>query len=144
MASGAAAEVFQAGHHGSTYGGNPLACAAALAVIETMERDGIADRAAARGEQIRDSLRQRIGDLPGVREIRGRGLMIGVELNDPCAELVPAALARNLLINVTAGNTIRLLPPLIIGEQEADLLVDGVSELVASFLEHPSDKAVNG
>jgi acetylornithine aminotransferase len=144
MASGAAAEVFQAGHHGSTYGGNPLACAAALAVIETMERDGIADRAAARGEQIRDSLRQRIGDLPGVREIRGRGLMIGVELNDPCTDLVAAALARNLLINVTAGNTIRLLPPLIISEQEAELLADGISNLVASFLATAPDAVANG
>ena len=144
MASGAAAEVFHVGHHGSTYGGNPLACAAALAVIETMEQEGIADRAAARGKQIRDRLHQRIGDLTGVSEIRGRGLMIGVELNDPCGELVSAALARGLLINVTAGNTIRLLPPLILSEQEADLLADGVSDLVENFLDRAADKAVNG
>jgi acetylornithine aminotransferase len=134
MASGDAAEVFSAGHHGSTYGGNPLACAAALAVVETMERDGLAEQAARRGEQIRHSLQRRIGDLPGVTDIRGRGLMIGVELSRDCAELVPAGLAMGLLINVTAGNTIRLLPPLIISEEQADVLSDGICTLVETFL----------
>ncbi|MEE4190514.1 MAG: aspartate aminotransferase family protein [Halieaceae bacterium] len=135
MAGGAAAEVFQAGHHGSTYGGNPLACAAALAVIETMEAEGIADHAAATGAQILAGFRERLGDLPGVRDIRGRGMMLGIELDEPCGELVTEALAAGLLINVTAGNVIRLLPPLILNQAEAEQLVDGVSALVTRFLQ---------
>ena len=144
MATSPAAEVFGVGHHGSTYGGNPLACAAALAVIDTMERENLADRATQRGEQIRNIFSDRLGALPGVRDIRGRGLMIGVELAEPCAELVPAGLEQGLLINVTAGNTIRLLPPLVISEEEADQLADGVSTLVESHLEGGREQAANG
>ena len=138
MAGPAAAEVFKAGHHGSTYGGNPLACAAALAVIETMESEGIAARAAALGEKIREGFRSRLGDTHGVIDIRGRGLMLGIELERPCGELVEQALARGLLINVTAGNVIRMLPPLIISDADAEALVDGVSDLVQTFLGNTS------
>ncbi len=135
MAGGAAAEVFQAGHHGSTYGGNPLACAAALAVIETMETEAIADHAAAIGARILAGFREQLGGVAGVRDIRGRGLMLGIELDSPCGDLVDAALDAGLLINVTAGNVIRLLPPLILNETEAEQLVDGVSGLVIRFLQ---------
>ena len=133
MAAGEAAQVFQAGHHGSTYGGNPLACAAALAVIDTMEAEGIPARAGALGQRLLEGFRQRVGHLPAVRDVRGRGLMIGIELDRECGELVTRALERGLLINVTAGNTIRLLPPLILSDTEAEQLLEGVSELVLAF-----------
>ncbi len=135
MAGGAAADVFQAGHHGSTYGGNPLACAAALAVIETMHKEGIAEHAATLGARVLEGFRARLGGIDGVRDIRGRGLMLGIELDQPCGELVGAALDQGLLINVTAGNVIRLLPPLILDDAEADQLVDGVTGLVMAFLQ---------
>ncbi len=134
MAGGAAADVFQAGHHGSTYGGNPLACAAALAVIDTMETEAIAARATSLGARVLDGFRDRLAGMPGVNDVRGRGLMLGIELDQPCGELVEAALARGLLINVTAGRVIRMLPPLILSDSEADELVDGVAGLVTDFL----------
>jgi acetylornithine aminotransferase len=134
MAAGAAAEVFQAGHHGSTYGGNPLACAAALAVINTMEADGLAGRASRLGEAILDGFRSRLGDLPGVIDIRGRGLMLGIELERPCGELVAEGIREGLLFNVTAEKVIRMLPPLILSDAEAERLVDGVSGLVERFV----------
>ena len=133
MARGEAADVLTPGNHGSTYGGNPLACAAALAVIDTMEKEQLAHRAAVLGERIRERMGNAIGTLPAVGEIRGRGLMIGVELTEPCAELAGRALHKGLLINVTAGNTIRLLPPLVMSDAEADQLADGVAELVTEF-----------
>ncbi len=134
MAGSAAADVFQAGHHGSTYGGNPLACAAALAVIDTMEAEGIAAHAADIGDQVLEGFRDRLAGTTGVLDIRGRGLMLGIELEKPCGELVAAALERGLLINVTAGNVIRMLPPLILDQSEAEQLVGGVSDLVTEFL----------
>ncbi|MEP5765062.1 MAG: aspartate aminotransferase family protein [Halieaceae bacterium] len=134
MASGAAASVFTPGNHGSTYGGNPLACAAALAVIETMEAEGIAARAASLGDHIQARFRQGLGQLDGVKDIRGRGLMLGIELDRPCAELVALGVEQGLLINVTAGNTIRLLPPLNLSDAESDQLVNGICQLVKSFL----------
>jgi len=133
MAHGAAANVFSAGNHGSTYGGNPLACAAALAVIDTMESEGLAARAAELGERIRNRFQEGIGALPEVTDIRGRGLMIGVELSTACGELVQLGLEREILMNVTAGNTIRLLPPLILSDAEADDLADRVIDAVSDF-----------
>ena len=144
MAANAAASVFEVGHHGSTYGGNPLACAAALAVIDTMNREGIAERAVSRGSQLRELLHQRLDGVSGLVDIRGRGLMVGVELAEPCAELVGQALAQGLLINVTAGNTIRLLPPLILSEAETEQLADGVAGLVKGFLESREHDTANG
>lgn len=134
MAAGAASEVFGAGHHGSTYGGNPLACAAALAVIDTMQSGALAARAASLGETILEGFRARLGDLAGVVDIRGRGLMMGIELDRPCGELVSRGIERGLLFNVTAERVIRMLPPLIISDDEAALLVDSISDLVESFL----------
>ena len=146
MAGGAAAETFQFGHHGSTYGGNPLACAAALAVIDTMEKDNLAARAAELGERIRSGFSARLGQLPGVVDIRGRGLMMGIELAAPCGQLVQSALEQGLLINVTAGSVIRMLPPLIISDADAELLIDGISGLVEQFLdaELPASASASG
>jgi acetylornithine aminotransferase len=134
LAKGAAAEQFHPGQHGSTYGGNPLACRAALAVLETMEKLALHKRAATLGEKLLQALQTRLADLPGVTEVRGRGLLLGIELEKPCGELTKLALAEGLLINVTADNVIRLLPPLVMSDSEADQLVDGLSKLVTRFL----------
>lgn len=134
LARGAAADVFGPGTHGSTFGGNPLACRAARAVLDTLSREGLAGRAAGLGEYLIDGFRQRLGGRTGVVEVRGRGLMLGIELDRPCAELVPQALAAGLLINVTADRVIRLLPPLILDAAQAELLLDGVARLVGDFL----------
>jgi acetylornithine aminotransferase len=134
LARGAAAELFAPGHHGSTFGGNPLACAAANAVCEVMSRERLWDAAGALGHRIIHSLHRRVGGLDGVVKVRGRGLMIGVELDRPCGELVGQALDRGLLINVTAERVVRLLPPLIYSEAQADQLVDTLSDLIQDFL----------
>ncbi len=139
LARGAAAETFKPGNHASTFGGNPLACSAALAVIDTIENHRLTERAAVLGARIAEQLRARLqhgasahGKL--VNEIRNRGLMIGIELDRPCGELVGKALEHGLLINVTAERVIRLLPPLILSDAEADQIVDGVVELVTSLV----------
>ncbi|MDR9467779.1 aspartate aminotransferase family protein [Marinospirillum sp.] len=134
LAQGQAAELFQPGHHGSTYGGTPLGCAVVLAVLKTLEEENLCQRASQLGERIQDRLQQQLGDLDALVEIRGRGLMIGIELDRPCAELVKLALDSGLLINVTAGSVIRLLPPLIFTDQEADQLVDRLVPLVKDWL----------
>ena len=134
LASGAAAELFGPGNHGSTFGGNPLVCRAALTVLEVLDSEGLIERAAVLGDRLLAGFRTRLGNLPGVREIRGRGLMLGIELDRPCAPLVSQALDAGLLINVTAERVIRLLPPLTLADTEADTLVDGVSTLVEGFL----------
>ena len=87
------------------------------------------------GRRLLEGFTRRLGELPGVVAIRGRGLMLGIELDRPCAELMQSALQRKLLINVTAGNVVRLLPPLIISEAQADDIIDGVSDLIANFLD---------
>ena len=112
LARGDAARVLGAGHHGSTYGGNPLVCAAALAVIDTIREQDLCANASAMGQLIRDTLMADAGAAAKIREIRGQGLMLGIALDRDCGELVAAGLEAGLLINVTAGDTIRLLPPL--------------------------------
>ncbi len=134
LARGAAAEVFGPGTHGSTFGGNPLACRAASAVLATIEDEGLTARAAERGAQLLAGFRQALAHQPGVADIRGRGLMIGIELDRPCADLVGQALAAGLLINVTADRVIRLLPPLILEPAQADLLVSELARLIRDFL----------
>jgi acetylornithine aminotransferase len=134
LAHGAAAQVFKPGSHGSTFGGNPLACTAAYTTLRIIGDEGLLDNATRIGRAIRDGLRQRLAGMPGVREIRGKGLMLGLELDQPCGDLVKQASNRGLLINVTADTVVRLLPPLILREQEAQLLVDGVADLVEKFL----------
>ncbi|MGC8467233.1 MAG: aspartate aminotransferase family protein [Acidithiobacillus sp.] len=125
-----AAALFGPGKHGTTFGGGPLVCAAALAVLETMEREDIPAQAARQGQRLRDSLRQKLGQHPLVEEIRGMGLMVGVVLRRKPERLVEKALDAGLLINVTAERVIRLLPPLIIQEAEIERLTDILSTLL--------------
>lgn len=144
LARGAAAAVLGPGTHGSTFGGNPLACRAASAVLATIEAEGLTARAAERGGQLLAGFRQALAHQPGVLDIRGRGLMIGIELDRPCADLVAQALAAGLLINVTADRVIRLLPPLILEPAQADLLVGGLARLIGDFLATPPPPAHGG
>ena len=133
LAKGIAATLFQPGHHGSTYGGNPLVTSAALAVVETMENEKLAERAAYLGEHMSASFAEQLKDLEGVVEIRAKGLMLGIQLDRPCAELVKAGLDSGILINVTAGDVVRLLPPLIITDEQAHEIATKVSELIHHF-----------
>ena len=134
LAAGKAAEVLQPGSHGTTFGGNPLACSAALAVLETLETEQLISNAASLGKALLDNFSSELDGVEGVLEIRGSGLMIGIELDRPCGELVGQALNQGLLINVTAEKVIRLLPPLILTEKQADIIVEQVSKLVKDFL----------
>jgi acetylornithine aminotransferase len=135
LARGAAADVFQPGNHGSTFGGNPLACAAALATLNTIEEEGLLENSRVRGEAIRAGLRSALAGVQGVVDIRGEGMMIGVELDRPCGELVGVARDAGVLINVTADKVIRLVPPLIYGAAEVDALVAAVSGIVRNYLQ---------
>ena len=134
LARGPAAAVFGPGSHGSTFGGNPLACRAARAVLETIEAEGLIAQAAERGAWLCGAFAESLMGLPGVVSIRGRGLMLGIELDRPCADLVGLALAEGLLINVTAERVIRLLPPLILDQTQAATLVETLSGLIRRFL----------
>ncbi len=135
LARGPAAGVFSPGNHGSTFGGNPLACRAALAVIETIEANGLVERAAALGQHMLEEFTHLLSDLPGVIDVRGTGLLLGIELDRPCGPLVDRAREQGLLINVTAQNVVRLLPPLILDDSQAHFLVEMVSELIKDFLQ---------
>lgn len=134
LARGTAAELFHPGHHGSTYGGNPLVCRAALAVMDTMQQDALDTRAAQLGEKLLQGFQTTLSALEGVTEIRGQGLLLAIELDRPCGELVKLALDAGLLINVTASQVIRLLPPLIMSDDQADQLIGELSQLVSDFL----------
>ncbi|HMM55721.1 MAG TPA: aspartate aminotransferase family protein [Candidatus Desulfobacillus sp.] len=134
LAAGSAAGVFKPGNHGSTFGGNPLACAAALTTLAVIEEDGLLARAALLGERIRADFAAALAGLDGVVAIRGDGLMIGIELDRPCGELVARALERGLLINVTAEKVVRLLPPLIFSDEDARELVALLAPLIREFL----------
>jgi acetylornithine aminotransferase len=134
VARGEAATLFHPGNHGSTFGGNPLACTAALATIDIIQSEDLCRNAAEVGAHIQTSLRRALAETPGVREVRGKGMMIGIELDRPCGELVKTALEAGLLINVTADNVIRLVPPLVMSRAEADQLVDQLAPMVRSFL----------
>ena len=134
LASGAAADIFKPGNHGSTFGGNPLSASAALAVLHTLERDGLVERAGQLGNHLLEHFEQRLGGLEGVVSIRGKGLMLGIELDRACSELVQQALQRKLLINVTAEKVVRLLPPLILSDEQAGEIASTVCELIETFL----------
>lgn len=134
MAGGKAAKLFGPGNHGSTFGGNPLACTAALTTIETIEQEGLMARAERIGGLLRQSFKESLSGQSGVIDIRGQGLMIGIELDRPCGELVQRALDAGLLINVTADKVVRLLPPLVFGEAEAKELVERLTPLIKQFL----------
>ena len=125
--------MLQPGSHGSTFGGNPLVSAAALAVIDILSEQGLAERAAASGRVMLETFREHLEHLDEVVTIRGKGLMIGIELSGDCGVLVERALERRLLINVTAGRVVRLLPPLIITEDELRHIIDTVCFLVKDF-----------
>ncbi len=134
LARGAAAQVFKPGNHGSTFGGNPLASAAALATLSIIEDEGLLQNAVDMGTLIRDGITEGLKGTAGLREIRGRGLMIGIELDRPCGELVGLALEKQLLINVTVDNVVRLLPPLTINKDEAGQIVSILVPLMREFL----------
>lgn len=131
LAQGKAANVLQPGNHGSTFGGNPLACTAALAVIDTITENGFINAIASRGTQILNALKEALKNHKSVIDIRGKGLMIGIELNKPCADFVGLAQKKGLLINVTAGNALRLLPPFIMNDEETEFLIKGIVDLVS-------------
>jgi len=135
LARGAAADVFQPGNHGSTFGGNPLACAAALATLDAIEEEKLLENVNVRGDAIRAGLRAALSGVHGVVDIRGEGMMIGVELDRPCGELVGVARDAGVLINVTADTVIRLVPPLVYGAAEVDALVTAVSGIVKTYLQ---------
>jgi acetylornithine aminotransferase len=134
LAHGPAAGLFAPGNHGSTFGGNPLACAAALAVCNIITEQQLWKTAAALGKYIRDGLRSALTGVHGFVEVRGQGLMIGMQLDRPCVELVSLALNDGLLINVTADSVVRLLPPLVMSQKQADRLVSQLVSLVSDFL----------
>lgn len=129
-----AANIFQPGNHGTTFGGNPLAMRAGVETIRIMEEDGLLENAATVGAHLRDALTRELGALPGVKDIRGQGLMLGMELAQPCGVLVNRAAEAGLLISVTADTVVRMLPPLIFTRAEADEAVGILAPLVKAFL----------
>lgn len=139
LVAGRAVELFTPGSHGTTFGGNPLACRAALTVLDVMQAEGLREEAARQGAQLLRLLEERLGQQPEVVEIRGRGLMLGVELDRPAGELVRIALDRGLLLNVTAERVVRLLPPLIISDAQITEIADTLSEIVLELI-HKSEK----
>ncbi len=134
LARGTAAQTFTPGKHGSTFGGGPLACRAALTTLQVIEEEGLLDNAERIGAFLRRDLGERLAELPGVIEIRGQGLMIGIALDRPCGELVAQALAQRMLINVTADSVVRLLPPLVMRQEEAELLSAQLAGLIRAHL----------
>lgn len=127
------ANLFQPGNHGSTFGGNPLACATGLAVVKELARGNYAERAAELGERILNGFRDRLWGADYIKDIRGKGMMFGIELDHPCAELVPLALMQGILLNVTHDNTIRLLPALTMTDEQADEMVEKISKLIKVY-----------
>ncbi|MFT6791419.1 MAG: acetylornithine/N-succinyldiaminopimelate aminotransferase [Cellvibrionaceae bacterium] len=130
MTRGKASEVLQPGNHGSTYGGNPLACATVSAVINTIDREQLCQQASSLGEYFRRGFHDALAHKQQLQQIRVKGLMIGIELREPCTELVGQAADKALLINVTADSVIRLLPPLIISRAQADRVIETVASLI--------------
>ncbi|MEI8162577.1 MAG: aspartate aminotransferase family protein [Betaproteobacteria bacterium] len=134
LAAGRAAGVFKPGNHGSTFGGNPLACVAALTTLDVIEADALMAHAKQLGAAIRDGLRSGLSGVGGLVEVRGDGLMIGIELDRPCADLVQRGLDAGLLINVTADKVVRLLPALVMTDAEGAELVAALVALIKEFL----------
>jgi len=134
LARGPAAQVFKPGSHGSTFGGNPFAARVALAVIDAIETGNLTARAAELGRRLLAGLEDALQDVAGVADIRGRGLLLAVELDRPCKEVMQLALEQRLLVNVTADKVVRLLPPFILTDAEADELVARLARAVKTFL----------
>ena len=130
-----ASQVLGPGNHGSTFGGNPLASAASLAVLDILERENLADQAEQSGQQLQTLLAESLADMPGIKEIRGLGLLLAVELDRPCGELVMKAAEKGLLINVTADSVIRLLPPLVCSESDIREIAARLVPIIEEFLE---------
>jgi len=135
LARGAATDLFQPGNHGTTYGGNPLGCRVAHTVVNTIVENSLIQRAKEVGLQMVAEFELALDDQAFVKDIRGLGMMIGIELDRPCGELVKMALDAGMIINVTADSVIRLLPPLIISDAEAEQIVQKVIQLIFDFIE---------
>ena len=133
IAGNVAGDIFKPGNHASTFGGNPLACAAAITTLDIIEEENLMCNALEQGNFIRKNLLERLGNLSHVTQIRGHGLMIGIELTKPCGELVKKALEQGLLLNVTSDKVVRLLPPLVIKQNESEQIINMVSTLIKEF-----------
>lgn len=133
LATGPAANILTPGSHGSTFGGNPTACAAALAVLKEIESKNLMSRASDLGAHIVSELDLALSSADYIRDVRGKGLMIGIELTDPCFALVPLAKAKGLLLNVTSDNVIRLLPPLTLTDEECEFLIDALVQIIRLY-----------
>jgi acetylornithine aminotransferase len=142
LAHGKAAAVFKPGNHGTTFGGGPLVSVAALRTLQIMEEEGLLANATAMGSVLADGLKAALAGVAGVVEVRGQGLMLGLELNRPCSEIVEMALEDGLLTNVTQDSVVRILPPLIINESEAREMVKRLSAVVKRFLAKSSGTSV--
>jgi acetylornithine aminotransferase len=134
LARGIAADVFKPGNHGSTFGGNPLACAAALTVLNTVEEEGLRESVMKVGAYLRNKLVAALNGVAGIVQVRGHGLMVGIELDRACGDIVKRALEQGLLVNVTSDKIVRLVPPLVITEAEAQQLIDGLVPIIKEFL----------
>ena len=133
IAGNVAGDIFKPGNHASTFGGNPLACTAAITTLDIIEEEDLMCNALEQGNFIRKNLLKKLGNLTHVTQIRGHGLMIGIELTKPCGELVTKALEQGLLLNVTSDKVIRLLPPLVIKQNESEQIINMVSTLIKEF-----------
>ena len=133
LARGTAAQVLQPGNHGSTYGGNPLSCAAALAVVDTIEQENLCANVQKMSQYLKESFESRLAGNDKLVEIRGRGLMMGLVMNQDCPQLMAKGIEQGLLLNVTAGNVIRLLPPLNLTQDQADIIIERVCALIDSL-----------
>jgi acetylornithine/N-succinyldiaminopimelate aminotransferase len=141
VAHGIASETFKPGNHGTTFGGNPLAMRAGLTTIEVMEEEGLLANATAMGNLIMDGMRKALAGHPGLVEVRGTGLMIGIQLDRPCSEIVALALKAGLVLNVTADSVVRMLPPLILNAEQAELIVATLAPIIRDFLARPAARA---
>jgi acetylornithine/N-succinyldiaminopimelate aminotransferase len=141
VVGGRAKGVFKPGNHGSTFGGNPLAMCGVVTTLDTMKDEGLLENAVKVGDAIRGGLEASLAGVPGLVEVRGMGLMIGVELDRPCGEIVTTALERGLVVNVTADRVIRILPPLVMSETEGREVVERLAPIVREFLAQPADAA---
>jgi len=133
IAGNVAGDIFKPGNHASTFGGNPLACTAAITTLDIIEEEDLMCNALEQGNFIRKNLLKKLENLSHVTQIRGHGLMIGIELTKPCGELVTKALEQGLLLNVTSDKVVRLLPPLVIKQNESEQIIDMVSTLIEEF-----------
>ncbi|MEY4862632.1 MAG: hypothetical protein RLZ51_727, partial [Pseudomonadota bacterium] len=134
VAHGEAAHTFKPGNHGTTFGGNPLAMRAGLTTLAVMQEEGLLDNALAMGQMIMDGMRRELAGVPGVVEVRGAGLMIGIELDRPCGAVVALALKEGLVLNVTADTVVRLLPPLILNAEQAQIIVSKLAPIIRQVL----------